>query len=685
MRTARSSEKGGSAARRERLPHVTIHEFLSRFEKVKKAGGQWLVCCPAHQDSTPSLAVKAGSDGTILLTDHGGCSTDAILQAMGLEPAALFPEKDAPARTVVATYDYRDESGTLLYQAVRFRPKGFSQRRPNGSDWIYNLQGVRRVLYRLPELLGQHVILVCEGEKDVDRAWSLGIPATCNPMGAGKWDGSYVGQLHAAGTKKAAILPDNDAQGRAHAHAVAQSLHAGGLEVRIVPLPGVPVAGDLSDFLDRQTKDDLVALLRAAAVWTPAVVLEEQLVKHFEELGEQRYRLSVPGVTLEVSRLRRTSQELIGELLVRVTGSFPDAKTFGDRILQVGDMNFSSTNMRQTRAKLLAERSGNNSCDWYGWIEEFVTSVIAAERRGTPAEALAETTVDDESVAAWDVSGFPILQSLPQVIFGSSASGKSYLAMWLAGELANQGMSVLYADWEFSKAEHRRRLQRLFQPMPKNLLYIRCEHPLKHETDHLVDIIHKHQTQFIVCDSIGFATEGPAEAQEGAATYFRCLRQLGIGSLNIAHVPKQYDDNREAQPFGSVFYTNGARSIWFIDRAKENPLGEIRFGLYHRKNNVGALLQPKGFKLTFRGDRTFMDVINLKDVEELAAGYPLLDRMKEALKPGPMSPKALAEELNVSVGQIRATANRHKSQFLKLGPKIGVPSAGEVVDDAAEF
>ena len=405
----------------------------------------------------------------------------------------------------------------------------------------------------------------------------------------------------------------------------------------------------------------------------------------FEELGEQRYRLSVSGVTLEVSRLRRVNQELHGELLVRVNGAFPEAKTFSDRILQVGDMNFSSTNMRQTRARLLAERSGNRECDWYGWIEEFVTSVITAERRGEPAETLANATFDTENGEAWEVSGFPILQSLPQVIFGSSASGKSYLAMWLAGELANQGMPVLYADWEFSKSEHRRRLQRLFQPMPMNLLYIRCEHALKHEVDHLIDIIQKHQIQFIVCDSIGFATEGPAEGQEGAAAYFRYLRQLRVGSLNIAHIPKQYDDNREAQVFGSVFYTNGARSIWFIDRAKENPPGEIRFGLYHRKNNVGALLQPKGFKLTFRGERTFVDVINLKDVEELATGYPLLDRMKEALTLGPMTPKALAEDLNVSVGQIRATANRHKSAFLKLGPKIGVPSVGEAPDDAAEF
>ena len=399
----------------------------------------------------------------------------------------------------------------------------------------------------------------------------------------------------------------------------------------------------------------------------------------FQALGEQRYTLAIhpEGVTLEVNRLRRSSQELIGELLVRVNGDFPNARTFSDGILQVGDMNFSSTQARSTRAKLLGERAGDKAVDWFGFLEEFVTSVIAAERRGKPAEVLADVEVEDEDTEAWHVEGFPLLRQLPQVIFGSSATGKSYLSMWIAGQLADMGVNVLYADWEFSQAEHKKRLQRLFAPMPKNLLYIRCEHHLRHETDHLLDVIQKHQIQYIVCDSIGFACEGPADAQEGAAGYFRSLRQLRVGSLNIAHIPKQYDDNREAQIFGSVFFTNGARSVWFIDRAKENPTGELRFGLYHRKNNVGALLQPKGFKLVFRGDRTLVEAINLKDVEELAAGYPLLDRLKELLVSGPMTMKAITEELNVTMPLLKSTVSRHRSQFVKVGNKISVGASGE--------
>jgi len=256
--------------------------------------------------------------------------------------------------------------------------------------------------------------------------------------------------------------------------------------------------------------------------------------------------------------------------------------------------------------------------------------------------------------------------------------------MWLAGMLANQDIPVLYADWEFSQSEHRKRLARLFPMMPKNLYYIRCDHPLKQEVDHLTDIIQKHKIQYIICDSIGFAVDGPAESHEGAAGYFRYLRQLRVGSLNVAHIPKQYDDGREAQIFGSIFFKNGARSVWFIERAKENPSGELRFGLYHRKNNVGAILQPKGFKLIFRGSNTLVESVDLKTVEELASGFPLFDRVKAALAGGALSMKALAEDLDSPVPSIRSVLSRHKSYFIKVGTRYGLKAQPEHADADTE-
>ncbi len=98
-------------------------------------------------------------------------------------------------RKIVATYDYKDESGQLLYQAIRYDNKDFSQRKPDGKNgWKWNLGGVRRILYRLPELLQANPddwVFIVEGEKDVDRLYGEGLIATSCPMGAGKWDHNF--------------------------------------------------------------------------------------------------------------------------------------------------------------------------------------------------------------------------------------------------------------------------------------------------------------------------------------------------------------------------------------------------------------------------------------------------------------------------------------------------------------
>ena len=92
---------------------------------------------------------------------------------------------------IVATYDYHDESGHLLHQTVRYAPKNFRQRRPDGHGGGSGiLQSTRVVLYRLRELLAADPSLpvyVAEGEKDADRLTAEGLVATTSPMGAGKW------------------------------------------------------------------------------------------------------------------------------------------------------------------------------------------------------------------------------------------------------------------------------------------------------------------------------------------------------------------------------------------------------------------------------------------------------------------------------------------------------------------
>src|SRR5439155_3649659 len=138
----------------------------------------------------------------------------------------------------------------LLSQNVRFEPKDFLQRRPDGrGGWAWNLDGVRRVPYRLPELAEQARVFIAEGEKDCDALWALSLAATTNAAGAGKWRDEHTAALVAAAIPEVIVLPDNDAPGEKHARAVAASCLAAGLRVKILPLPGLPATGDVSDWL----------------------------------------------------------------------------------------------------------------------------------------------------------------------------------------------------------------------------------------------------------------------------------------------------------------------------------------------------------------------------------------------------------------------------------------------------
>ena len=228
---------------------------------------------PAHDDRKASLSVSEGDGGRILLKCHAGCEADAIAGALGLTMADLFVEKrsNGNGRVIETAYDYRDEDGKLLFQAVRYVGKKFSQRRPDGAGgFIYDLEGVRRVPYRLPELLAADcsaTVFLPEGEQDVDNLRARGLVATCNPMGAGKWRDEYSDFLTG---REVVILPDNDDPGRDHARAIARSLVGAASSVKVLALSGLPEKGDVSNWLSLGgTVETLRALADAAPEWKP--------------------------------------------------------------------------------------------------------------------------------------------------------------------------------------------------------------------------------------------------------------------------------------------------------------------------------------------------------------------------------------------------------------------------------
>jgi putative DNA primase/helicase len=223
---------------------MNLETVLARLQGVRRSGRRWMALCPAHEDKNPSLSVRE-ENGTLLLHCFAGCALETICASMRIEMSELFSD-DGPAPRIVAEYDYLDADGKVLFQVVRFEPKDFRQRRPGGKDsWHWNLNGVRRVLYRLPEVLAAKFVLGCEGEKDCETARALGIVATCNPGGAGKWREEYSKSLHG---KRFTIIADSDEPGRKHAQQVAVSLYGKVESLQVLELTG---AKDLTEWVER--------------------------------------------------------------------------------------------------------------------------------------------------------------------------------------------------------------------------------------------------------------------------------------------------------------------------------------------------------------------------------------------------------------------------------------------------
>jgi hypothetical protein len=209
----------------------------------------------AHQN-TKCLGVSITDKGVKWGCNHCGWTAGGYYNGNG--------NANGHARREVysAFYDYADEGGNLLFQVCRRADKAsFPQRKPDGKGgWIWKASDVRKVLYRLPELIeavaSDHTVLIVEGEKDVESLRRLNVPATCNPGGASepgqqpKWKAEYSEFLRGADI---VVVPDNDDPGRAHAETIVRMSAGIAQRIRILDLtqhwPDCPKGGDVSDWL----------------------------------------------------------------------------------------------------------------------------------------------------------------------------------------------------------------------------------------------------------------------------------------------------------------------------------------------------------------------------------------------------------------------------------------------------
>jgi hypothetical protein len=279
---------------------------LDELEIDREGGdGSYLCHCPSHDDGTASLSVDEGSDGQVLLNCHAGCSTESILDTIGLDWSDLFPD-DADSSwkpwdgTEVESYTYHDADANPLFKVVRYEmrdrdhpaygQKSFLQKayKPSDDDadedgYVFGRKGVTPVLYRLPRVLeaaesGERVYVV-EGEKDVQTLENRNLTATCNPGGASKDDPGKKwneGMTEALDGARVVCLPDNDDPGRSFMEAIAEKLASTAASVKVLELPGLPYKGDVTDWIEDQGHDasDLQLLTEATDPFTPTTTGE---------------------------------------------------------------------------------------------------------------------------------------------------------------------------------------------------------------------------------------------------------------------------------------------------------------------------------------------------------------------------------------------------------------------------
>ena len=348
-----------------------IEHVLSLLPSAKPNGKGWMVCCPAHEDRSPSLSINEGDDGRVLLKCFAGCATEAIVEALGISQRDLFAERSSPsngkargsatkptakpasngkakrddkpkgksfatASAAVAAlcrlmkpthglprgqWTYHDAAGKPIAFVLRFNlPDGSKEFRPvsiHDGGWFLNAPATPRPLYGLPEIPNTETVFVCEGEKTADATRSLGLVAVTSMNGSQSPDKTDWTPL--AG-KNVVILPDHDEPGRKYAETVTAILAklSPAPTVKIVELPGLTDGDDLVAWIEahgdaaesESLRQELERVVEACKSVTPPIESQQQCQRQRNSKTKLQTRGSVG-----VDTFRRFPVEALPDLV----------------------------------------------------------------------------------------------------------------------------------------------------------------------------------------------------------------------------------------------------------------------------------------------------------------------------------------------------------------------------------
>lgn len=330
---------------------MEFNTIKTHFKIKEDHGDKCKAMCPSHPDKEASLHIKHdNAKGTTILKCFAGCEVRDIVEAAGLKLSDLFDrelkDKDNFNNKNETTYKYRDASGNVLFEKVRFeatkdKKKHFSQKRLINGSIVWGLDGgtyyetysggnnwskkkrdnaamkdfpsCEPVLYNLPELIEainqDKEVYVVEGEKDAENLRKWGLIATCNFDGASistqkpKWRKEYNQYFKGA---KVIVFNDNDDPGRAHADNIAVQLYEIVEHIKRPEIPGLQEKEDISDWINSgHTREELMEIVSNTVTYEYDDAEEQGLIDfNFSDVGNAERLMAIYGKNIRYSPIR---------------------------------------------------------------------------------------------------------------------------------------------------------------------------------------------------------------------------------------------------------------------------------------------------------------------------------------------------------------------------------------------
>jgi RecA-family ATPase len=257
---------------------MTFAQDITRHFGGDWAGSQGAFPSPGHSPKDRGITVKDAPDGDVIFYCHNDTGFDWRAFKDQCRDLGLLPPREQSSGATwreTGHYEYVGADGLVAYRTVRLEKQGerkrFKAEHPNGrGGWAPKIDGIPRVLYRLPDILAADPatpIYLVEGERKADKLASWSLVATAVAFGAKGWRKEYAEALKG---RTVIILPDNDDEGRGLADRAKADIIAQGGKATAVELPGLPHKGDIINWTG--TAEDL-AKLTSEALNPPAETL----------------------------------------------------------------------------------------------------------------------------------------------------------------------------------------------------------------------------------------------------------------------------------------------------------------------------------------------------------------------------------------------------------------------------